>query len=134
MRNKKTQAVLIGTILLALLLGAVYFLNRPRTAEGTKHITVEVTDDHGQTTRYEENTDSQYLAAALEELTKNSSFTMETQDGDYGLYITSVNGLTADFSKDQSYWAVYVNGEYGSYGISEQPVTDKDVYTLAYEK
>ena len=45
-----------------------------------------------------------------------------------------VNGETADFNVDSAYWSVLVNGEYGNYGISQQPVHDGDVFTIAYTK
>ncbi len=45
----------------------------------------------------------------------------------------TVNGLTADFTTGNAYWAIYVNGEYGSYGLSQQPVTDGDTYAIVYE-
>ena len=42
--------------------------------------------------------------------------------------------MVADFSKDSTYWAVYVDGEYGQYGLDAQPVTDGSEYTFAHEK
>ncbi|MBR4445115.1 MAG: DUF4430 domain-containing protein, partial [Solobacterium sp.] len=60
--------------------------------------------------------------------------TYEASTSEYGLFINAVNGLTADYDKDGAYWAIYVNGEYGSYGADQQPVTDKDTYSFVYEK
>ena len=58
--------------------------------------------------------------------------TVEGTEGDYGLYIDTVNGLTADYAEDGAYWSIYVNGEYGSYSADQQPVADGDVYGLVY--
>ena len=48
------------------------------------------------------------------------------------MIISSVNGLKADDTK-KTYWAIYVNGEYGQYGADSQPVNDGDEYALKLE-
>ena len=53
-------------------------------------------------------------------------------DSEYGLFITSINGITADGS-DGAYWSIYVNGEYGQYGADSQPVNDGDAFSFRYE-
>ena len=126
--------MVIAAIVLVILMVAVYFLSRPKPVQGEKHIRVEVKNEAGAVTSYEEDTNAEYLAEALAELQKNSPFTYEAVESDYGLYLISVNNEEADYNKTQTYWTIYVNGEYGSYGISEQPVSDQDVYTLAIEK
>ena len=57
----------------------------------------------------------------------------EEESPEYGYTLYTVNGLTADFTTGNAYWAIYVNGEYGSYGLSQQPVTDGDIYAIVYE-
>ncbi|MDO8428528.1 MAG: DUF4430 domain-containing protein [Candidatus Diapherotrites archaeon] len=42
---------------------------------------------------------------------------IEFQDFSFGKFITSINGLQADSSKE--YWAFYVNQEYSSVGVQE---------------
>lgn len=54
--------------------------------------------------------------------------------GDYGLYIKNVNGVTADYDIDQSYWAFYVNGEYATAGADGTEITEGTVYRLEYTK
>ena len=54
-------------------------------------------------------------------------------ESDYGLYIETVNGLTADYDANGAYWSIYVNGEYGQYGADAQPVADGDAFSLVYE-
>ena len=56
---------------------------------------------------------------------------MECQS-EYGLMINTVNGVTADYNADGSYWAFFVNGEYCNYGVDSQPVNDGETYTIAY--
>ena len=127
--NKKKLAAVIIAAVLIVLLALVYVLNRPAAARGTKSVTIEVVDNAGTTASYETATDAEYLAEVFEEI---PDLTVEGDQSDYGLYITTVNGLTADYDADGAYWAIYVNGEYGNYGADQQPVTDGDVYTLEY--
>lgn len=48
------------------------------------------------------------------------------------MMVETVNGVTADWNVDQSYWAFYVNGEYCNYGIEEQPVANNDTFQIVY--
>lgn len=96
-----------------------------------KAYTLVVVDDQGESAEYTATTEAEYLAGALDELTEQEDFTYEADDSGF---ITTVNGLTADYAADGAYWAIYVNDEYGQYGASEQPVTDGDTYKLAYTK
>ncbi len=100
------------------------------TTPVSKNITVEVADKDGNVTSYETTTDAEFLLEAVEAM---DDVTIEGTEGDYGLYIESVNGVKADYETDGAYWSIYVNGEYGSYSVSEQPVNDGDTYRFAYE-
>ena len=135
-QNSNTKKIVIGVIVLAVvaavLIGVYYFFG-PKTSQGAKEFTLEVVDDKGETTDYTGHTDAEYLRQALEELEETEDFTLEGDESEYGLYINTVNGITADYDADGAYWSVYVNGEYGNYGIDTQPVTDGDAYKLVYE-
>ena len=48
--------------------------------------------------------------------------------------VVEINGVTADYNVDQSYWAFYVNDEYCNYGVDSQPVADGDVFRIEYTK
>ena len=56
------------------------------------------------------------------------------EDGQYGLYVKEVNGITADYDKDKTYWAFYINGEYAMTGVDKTDITDGATYTLKIEK
>ena len=56
------------------------------------------------------------------------------EDGAYGLYVKVVNGITADYDVDASYWAFYVDGSYAMSGIDMTEITAGAVYTLEYTK
>lgn len=135
-QNSNAKKIVIGVIVLAVvaavLIGVYYFFG-PKTSQGAKEFTLEVVDDKGETTDYTGHTDAEYLREALEELEETEDFTLEGDESEYGLYINTVNGITADYDADGAYWSVYVNEEYGNYGIDTQPVTDGDAYKLVYE-
>lgn len=54
-------------------------------------------------------------------------------EGDYGLYIETVNGVTADYEKDQKYWAFYIDGEYAQQGIDQTKIQPDSTYLLKME-
>ena len=70
-------------------------------------------------------TDEENLGAALHE--------HSLLEGEDGLY-TKINGITADYNTDQSYWAFYVNGEYAMKGIDDTPIDESATYSLVYTK
>ena len=56
------------------------------------------------------------------------------EEGQYGLYIKTVNGITADYDVDQTYWAFYIGDEYAMTGVDKTDITDGATYTLKIEK
>lgn len=135
-KQSDRKKIIIGAVILVVLLTAfavIYAVFGPKAAQGSKEYILKVVDDNGETTEYTGHTDAEYLRGALEELEKSDDLTIEGEESDYGLFIDTVNGVTADYSKDKAYWALYVNGEYGNYGVDSQPLTDGDIYSLVYE-
>ncbi len=133
--KKKTKiltAVVIVIAIIAVFLG-VYQAFGPKTQEGTKAYTVEVVASDGSSKTYQGKTDAEYLSGLMDELQAAGDFSYEGTTSDYGLFITAINGETADYDKDGSYWAIYVNGEYGQYGADQQPVADGDSFRFVYE-
>lgn len=135
-KQSDRKKIIIGAVILVVLLAAfavIYVVFGPKAAQGSKEYILKVVDDNGETTEYTGHTDAEFLRGALEELEKSDDLTIEGEESDYGLFIDTVNGVTADYSKDKAYWALYVNGEYGNYGVDSQPLTDGDIYSLVYE-
>ena len=56
------------------------------------------------------------------------------EDSPTGIYVKSVNGITADYDKDGSYWAFYVDGEYAQTGVGSTPAEDGGDYAFRAEK
>ncbi len=133
MKNKKILAFAIALIVIIAGFVAAWAILRDKPQEGSKAITIEVVDDKAAKTSYALKTDAEYLRGAMDEA-KAQGFSYEGTESEYGLMISHVNGLRADYTADGAYWAIYVNGEYGNYGADSQPVADGDTYTFEYTK
>ena len=97
--------------------------------EGNKQFMLTVTDAEGNTSAFAVRTEEETVGAALLRLD-----IIEGENGPYGLYIKTVNGIRADFDKDGVYWAFYENGEYAMAGADMTPITDGADYALRVEK
>ena len=97
--------------------------------EGKTVFTFVVTDGDGNETAFEIHTDKATVGEALTELGLIAG-----EEGQYGLYVTEVNGVAADYDKDGVYWAFYVDGEYASAGVDATEVTAGAAYAFKLEK
>jgi len=59
---------------------------------------------------------------------------IDGDEGPYGLYVKVVNGMTADYDVDKSYWSFYINGEYAMTGVDATEITEGTTYQLVYTK
>lgn len=96
--------------------------------KGAKTLVVEVKAEENLVT-FTIHTDKDTVGEALLE---HKLITGE--DGPYGMYIKSVNGITADYDTDQAYWAFYIDGEYAMTGVDTTEITEGATYQLAYAK
>ena len=55
-------------------------------------------------------------------------------EGPYGLYVKTVNGILADWDVDQTYWAVEINGKTASSGASDIEIIDGEHYEFTRKK
>jgi flagellar basal body-associated protein FliL len=130
-KNNKLK-ILAGVLIIAVIaaiFAGMYLKFSPQPTEGAKDITIEVIDNEEQSTTYEVKTDAEYLRQAMEESDMEFS---GTESDEYGMMVETVNGLTADYNTDGSYWAFYVDSEYCSYGIDSQPLEDGQSYQIIY--
>lgn len=131
MNQKKFFKIVIALIVVLAVMAGMYAIFRhfsPKTQAGEKHITISIVFDDGSEKKHEIDTSAEFLKEALESVAEISG-----EESEYGYTLYSIDGVTADFTQSNAYWAIYVNGEYGTYGLSQQPLTDGDVYTIAYE-
>lgn len=96
--------------------------------EGAKTITVEVTAEE-KTVVFTVKTDATTVGEALMGVNL-----LAGEEGPYGLYIKSVNGIVADFDVDQTYWAFNIGGEYAMTGVDQTEITEGTVYQLVRTK
>ena len=96
--------------------------------EGSKEFALTVTDKDGNETQFEIHTDKEMVGEALQELNL-----IDGEEGEYGLFVKTVNGITADYDTDGVYWAFYVNGEYAASGVDVTQITEGDSYALKVE-
>ena len=99
-----------------------------KMGQGEKQFTFKVTDPDGKTSVFEINTDKATVGEALLELEL-----IQGEDGPYGLYVKTVNGITVDYDKDGKYWAFYVNGEYASQGVDLTEIEADTIYEFKAE-
>ncbi len=97
--------------------------------EGTLSFSFSVVDKDGNETKYLIHTDKETVGAALLDLGL-----IEGDEGDYGLYVKKVNGITADYDVDKTYWAFYVNGEYAMSGVDKTSIVAGESYMFKVEK
>lgn len=100
-----------------------------KLGEGQTMFLFTVVDRDGNETRFEIHTDKTVVGEALQELNL-----IEGEPGAYGLYVKKVNGITADYDVDKTYWAFYINGEYAVSGVDVTEITAGATYTLKIEK
>ena len=97
--------------------------------EGEKMFLFTVVDKDGNETNFEIHTDKETVGDALLDLELITG-----DDGEFGLYVKSVNGITADYEVDQTYWAFYVNGEYATAGVDATAIEEGTTYSFKVEK
>lgn len=96
--------------------------------EGLTQFTFNVVDKDGVETQFIIHTDKETVGEALLELELIAG-----DESGYGLFVKTVNGITADYDTDGTYWAFYVGDEYAVTGVDATEVTDGAVYAFKVE-
>lgn len=97
--------------------------------EGSTTFKFTVVDKAGEEASCEIHTDEKTVGAALLKLG-----VIEGEEGQYGLYVKKVNGITADYDVDGTYWAFYVDGEYAMSGVDTTDIVAGSSYAFKVEK
>ena len=97
--------------------------------EGKTVFTFTVVDKDGNETEFEIHTDKTTVGEALVELKL-----IEGETSEYGLYVKKVNGITADYDVDGTYWAFYVDGEYAMSGVDSTTIEEGKTYSMKVSK
>lgn len=104
------------------------YLENTELGNGSKVITVEVKVEN-KAVKFTIHTDEKTVGEAL---FKNNL--IKGENGPYGLYVKKVNGITADYDIDKSYWAFYIDGQYAATGVDKTEITEGAAYQIEYTK
>ena len=97
--------------------------------EGAKSFTTEVVDKDGGKVTFTVKTDADTVGKALLD-----QGVIAGEDSSYGLYVKTVNGETADYDADGTYWGFYINGEYAMTGVDATTLETGATYAFRVEK
>ena len=137
-KNKLFASVLCMVLIVAMALSMTACTNNTSDSgnagqEQTQTVelsfTFEVVDKDGNVTTFDITTDKATVGDALLE-----EGLIAGEVGQYGLYVTEVNGIVADYNVDQTYWAFYVDGGYAMSGVDTTDVVDGATYSFKVEK
>lgn len=123
--SKKTKIIAV-VALAVLVIGAIaaYAVLSPKAVAGDKNITVEVVHADGSSKEFIISTDEEYLGGALRQ-----ENLVEGEEGEFGLYIKSADGETADEAQQQ-WWCCCKDGEMLMTGVDDTPIADGEHYEL----
>ena len=122
--NRKT-GILAGLLLIfCIAAGILSHINKPETITGEKEIDIIVVHADQKENAFHFATDAEYLAEVLLE-----SELVAGDMGEYGLFITTADGETADSSKQQ-WWCITKGGERVNSGADVLPIADGDQFEL----
>ncbi len=97
--------------------------------EGATVFYFNVVDKDGKETKFEIHTDKTVVGDALLELGL-----IEGEEGPYGLYVKKVNGITAEYEVDGTYWAFYIGDDYGMTGVDMTDIEPGATYAFKVSK
>ena len=121
--NKKLLAGVLALVIVVAALIGVYFATRPATSAADKTITATVVAN-GEEEAFTIHTDEEYLRGALESIDLIAG-----EESEYGLFVTTVNGITAD-DANQKWWCFTKGGESLNTGVDSTPIADGDAFEI----
>ena len=126
--KKNTKLIIALIVLAALILGAalLYKAFAPAAQAGAKHIEIEVVHADGGSRDFSLDTDAETLRAALDELG-----IVEGDEGEYGLYVTAVDGESAD-ANAQEWWCFTKGGEMLMTSVDNTMIQDGEHYEATF--
>ena len=143
---KKTLSVILSFVLIAVIALTMYGCNNKKAQDADEQSTqntqtasdkapsyvtfdFKVTHKDGSVSSYKVTTDKKFVGEALLE-----SNYIAGDDGEYGLYVKTVDGETLDYNTDGMYWAFYENGNYALKGVDQTEIVAGTTYEFRAEK
>ena len=126
-KRPNTKRIVLCALILVVLVGlvtAVYVLFSPKPVAGEKQITVQIIYEDKTKKQIDIDTDEMYLRGALE-----SKELISGEEGEYGLFVKTVDGITADESKEQ-WWCFTKGGEAVMTSVDQTPIADGDQFEI----
>lgn len=138
--TENTKTKILSLVICIMLIAAMAFT--VTSCAGTRSdnvgtefsFTFEMTEGEAEYTKKEDGT---FHVKTNEETVGDALYSLgliDGDEGDYGLYIKSVNGITADYNVDATYWALYIDNAYALSGASDTPIEEGKCYTFKIEK
>lgn len=125
MKNKKMLLAAVALVAVVALFVGVWMLTRPTGTEGEKSFTLTVVHKDGTEKVFQLKSAEEFLGPAL----VAEGIIVESDSP--GMYNT-VDGETADYSVDQSYWCFYIGEESAVIGMNDAPITEGGTFKLIY--
>ncbi len=125
--QKNTKKVILALAALLIVIAAffgIYRLTKGTTVQGAKTITIDVIHKDASLKTFEYHTDREYLGEVL-----TDEKLVDGEDGPYGMFITTVDGETAD-DTNQEWWCISKNQEMLNTSADQTPIADGEKYEL----
>ncbi len=100
-----------------------------KIGEGSTEFNFTVIDGEGNETKFLVSTDKEFVGEALLD-----AKLIEGEESEFGLYVKKVNGITADYDVDGTYWSFEINGQYASSGVDTTKINPEDTYNFKVAK
>ena len=95
--------------------------------EGSKAFLFKTTDGDGNTTTWNVHTNETTVGDALVKVGLIDGTT-----SDFGLMVSHVNGIRADYVEDDAWWAFYIDDEMAMAGVDSTEIEEGVVYSFIH--
>ena len=129
--NKNVKKVLLSLGALVVVIAVLFALYKgfaPKPVSGAKEITVTVVHGDESSKDFTYQTEEEFLGPVIKD-----AGLVEGEMGDYGLFITSVDGEQADDSKQQ-WWCLTKEGGQVNTSADQTPIQDGERYELTLKE
>lgn len=123
-QNKKILLIAVAAVALVAIMAGAWMLLGPKGTQGAKALQVTVVYADETSDEFAFSTDAEFLREALEE-----QKLIAGDESEYGLFVKTVNGVTADEAQQQ-WWCFTKGGEEVMTGVDATPIADGDHFEI----